>query len=162
MPPVFVFLIYFTHVHPCSCKWYYFILLCPSNIPLYICTPSSLFIHLLVDTLITEHLAWARHCAGPLWGRNGWLTQVFMINAKGERSLVRQEQPEKEDLSEGHRRGAPVVAATTQHWLPGGPGDVWLPGTWSDASLHVNSTLFYKENFSGGYLNVMKQKSNNM
>lgn len=29
-----------------------------------------------------------------------------MINAKGERSLVRQEQPEKEDLSEGHRRGA--------------------------------------------------------
>jgi len=39
----------------------------------------------------------------------------------------------------------PALVTTTEHWLPGGPRGVWLPGTWSDVSMHVNSTLFYTQ-----------------
>ena len=49
---------------------------------------------------LSQALCWA------VWGCNGWLTQVFMINAKGKRSLVKQGQPGREGLSDGERRGA--------------------------------------------------------
>ena len=53
-------LIYFTQhdtlqVHPCCCKWHYFIFM--ANIPLYTCTTSSLSIPLLMDILAVS-TAW--------------------------------------------------------------------------------------------------------
>ena len=58
-------------VHPCCCKWRYFILLWLSNIPLYIscvyyciyhCTTSSLSIHVSMLTQVLPCFSYCKQC----------------------------------------------------------------------------------------------------
>ena len=58
---VFLYPAYFTqydnlYVHTCHCKWHHFILLWLSNIPLYICTASSLSRPQLMDLYDCFHV----------------------------------------------------------------------------------------------------------
>ena len=119
---------------------------------------SSVGGHLL---LITEHLVWARHCVGLCGAAvDGW-PRCSLLMPKGS-SLQWDRDSQEGKVSVMGRGEVLSLVTTSQHGRPGGPGGVWMPGTWSDVCLHVNSTLFYTKKTSlpgeGGYLNVTERK----
>ena len=77
---VFLCLNYFTQsdnaqVHPCCCKWCYFILFV-ANAPLYMYCTSSLSSHLSMD--IQPHLGYCEQCCYEHWDAGSFLNYSFL------------------------------------------------------------------------------------